>query len=82
MHSIGVLMQGLRIRSPKAPKKPVARASHQCPQPRGPCQEPNRMELANEPTGETRTLLARLRAFCFPGGEDSAQATRGRVGAS
>ena len=31
------------------------------------------MELANEPTGETRTLLARLRAFCFPGGEDSAR---------
>lgn len=24
-----------------------------------------------EPSGQTRTLLARLRAFCFPAGEDS-----------
>ena len=31
------------------------------------------MEPAYEPTAETRLLLARLRAFCFPGGEDSAR---------
>jgi hypothetical protein len=30
----------------------------------------NRMELPSELGGETHALLARLRAFCFPGGED------------
>jgi hypothetical protein len=31
------------------------------------------MELPSEPSGETHALLARLRAFCFPGGEECAR---------
>ena len=34
------------------------------------------MDPSHEPVRETRALLARLRAFCFPGGEDSARLVR------
>jgi hypothetical protein len=35
------------------------------------------MEPGNQPDSETPTLLASLKAFCFPGGEDAARRVRG-----
>lgn len=35
------------------------------------------MEHSREPDGETQALLASLKAFCFPGGEDAARLVHG-----
>ena len=35
------------------------------------------MEDSHVPDGETQRLLASLKAFCFPGGEDAARLVRG-----